>query len=1069
MRFQFKASVVEQYSRVWAPAAVLATGLSAYTGINALVTLIAWREHPALSAMLLASMILFFFLFRVLFQLLPWLLGLCYPRDSYQDMLVGFSGVGIFNIVMLVWYLVQAWADDPWISMTICVLLNTVLLVTELALGDDFRRYKNAQIVLRCMESLVEGDSTGLDGYVPPVTSTTKPWSRMIAFLRRRPTGYIALPDDNLLEVVPRVSSAHQSHWEIPLEVNDNVLHWLRLSSDQPANKALWITLDIEDQSDDVVQDVSALLSPGEDGTGMAHVDVSETHSAFWPLVRGLAVVSSLYREYLGEQNHTGLESQLRGLEKLRSVACWGRRQNASPWAYYEDRSDIIQSLICHPLQEAHEVPNAPDVQNSGSRPPCCGTLIVHGLRNLQHAEEIYDTIHQLRDRQCQYLKIMVISDPRLLQYLSRADRHIMEYLCTLHVSATGPIRYSGRNSHLPVFYEHLFLLLVNGIHRAGGPEAEEAWKQLPGLAGISEPEAISVGDDQQSHSTVEIFSKLYNATRIRRHILQLLSGIKAVSKAISLEEIHHALVEDNTRIAEMLQLVFELNSYKKDFVLIPREHAVAVLNLTHYILDHILPANDRITDPKMFSRRAHGLLNWLAAHLKLIPEDIIISGVILSSKHPAKHGGFSDIYQGSYLDADGKQVEVALKVLKIFEDQSDERRVLLYDKFTKETLVWRYLKHKNIVPFLGVDSTTFPSPARAMVSPWMPLGSVLKYMADHSPSATYAIGWLRDVIKGLGYLHSENIVHGDLCGRNVLIDENGVARLTDFGLASFIESDTSIKSSTRGGSTRWMAPELLLPPPGSAFRRTPESDVWAFGCICCEIWSEGEVPFRHIATDMGLILALSNATDSMEHAKPYPSRPSDKGGNHMPEMLWLLAQWCWKTDPTGRPLVDAMVDTLSGMKKDPRSQSVLGKQRPRLTVISASAKGNPHDPRSRATVSSAENPEHTCPSPSPSLTVSIRKEEQQVRFEDKLYTVSFGPLEMTVGPEEVFGPIFDRLLELVGPDVLSQPILVEMFEQNHLALRFSSRMEGNNFAMTWMVHRFEPFLDVSASLVTEV
>jgi hypothetical protein len=69
------------------------------------------------------------------------------------------------------------------------------------------------------------------------------------------------------------------------------------------------------------------------------------------------------------------------------------------------------------------------------------------------------------------------------------------------------------------------------------------------------------------------------------------------------------------------------------------------------------------------------------------------VGTTLLSRKHPAKHGGFSDIYQGSYLDADEKQVEVALKVLKNFEDQSDERRALLYDKFTKETLVWRYLK----------------------------------------------------------------------------------------------------------------------------------------------------------------------------------------------------------------------------------------------------------------------------------------------------------------------------------------------------------------------------------------
>jgi hypothetical protein len=57
MRFQFKASGprVEQYSRVWAPATVLATGLSAYTSIHAFVTWISW-EAPALAALLLALM-----------------------------------------------------------------------------------------------------------------------------------------------------------------------------------------------------------------------------------------------------------------------------------------------------------------------------------------------------------------------------------------------------------------------------------------------------------------------------------------------------------------------------------------------------------------------------------------------------------------------------------------------------------------------------------------------------------------------------------------------------------------------------------------------------------------------------------------------------------------------------------------------------------------------------------------------------------------------------------------------------------------------------------------------------
>ncbi|KAJ7844326.1 kinase-like domain-containing protein [Mycena leptocephala] len=123
------------------------------------------------------------------------------------------------------------------------------------------------------------------------------------------------------------------------------------------------------------------------------------------------------------------------------------------------------------------------------------------------------------------------------------------------------------------------------------------------------------------------------------------------------------------------------------------------------------------------------------------------------------------------------------------------------------------------------------------MVSPWMQQGNVLNYMTEYSPSSEYAIMLLNDVIQGLMYLHSKNIVHGDLCARNILM-HGRQAYLTDFGVATFIESDTSSKS-TRGGSIRWMAPELLLPEvhqPGVPWKRTMASDVWAFGCVCCEV-----------------------------------------------------------------------------------------------------------------------------------------------------------------------------------------------------------------------------------------
>ncbi|KAJ7823203.1 kinase-like domain-containing protein, partial [Mycena olivaceomarginata] len=123
--------------------------------------------------------------------------------------------------------------------------------------------------------------------------------------------------------------------------------------------------------------------------------------------------------------------------------------------------------------------------------------------------------------------------------------------------------------------------------------------------------------------------------------------------------------------------------------------------------------------------------------------------------------GGFAYIYHGQYTNSNGEEVEVALKVLKVFQDQSGPTRLLILQKFAKEALIWHYLRHPNIVPFIGVDTTTFPAPIMAMVSSWMSQGNVLKYIKENRlPTSRYA---LNDIIQGLRYLHSENILHGDL------------------------------------------------------------------------------------------------------------------------------------------------------------------------------------------------------------------------------------------------------------------------------------------------------------------
>ncbi|KAJ7894866.1 kinase-like domain-containing protein, partial [Mycena olivaceomarginata] len=342
-----------------------------------------------------------------------------------------------------------------------------------------------------------------------------------------------------------------------------------------------------------------------------------------------------------------------------------------------------------------------------------------------------------------------------------------------------------------------------------------------------------------------------------------------------------------------------------------------------------------------------------------------------------------------------------------------------------------------NIVPFLGVDSTTFPSPSRAMVCPWMPRGSVLKYMMEHSPSSVYALDLLNDVVQGLMYLHSVNVIHGDLCGRNILIDADGRARLADFGLAAFIDLETSIKSSTRSGSTRWMAPELLLPPPNLPFKRTRESDVWALGCVCCEIWSEGETPFSHFATDTVLVLAISEFTENQRQESPYPVKPHDTGGNPMPDGLWEVVQCCFRYNPFERPTVDLITDTIAN-------------------TAGSTSSHNAHQSSTDTTVDFLNT----------QLSVPLLHASAKGKGKHELWgTVRLGPFQVVHNPEEEFSTLFKSLSQVVRKGVLVEPLLVQQ-DDDHLSLRFRNMPEANNFAMTWMVHRFDPYRQVTAAVV---
>ncbi|KAF7340966.1 Kinase-like protein [Mycena sanguinolenta] len=288
--------------------------------------------------------------------------------------------------------------------------------------------------------------------------------------------------------------------------------------------------------------------------------------------------------------------------------------------------------------------------------------------------------------------------------------------------------------------------------------------------------------------------------------------------------------------------------------------------------------------------RMARGIIRKLVRRSEKLPSVLFITGITGKEDHPTFRGGFADIYRASYSNS-----AVALKYMRVYMHGTDLRSVRL--KFCREALVWKDLCHPHILPFLGIEENSFPSQL-CMVSPWMEHGTVPNYLKQHGHRNVDKL--LYEIAQGLQYLHSRDIVHGDLRGANILINEDWSACLADFGLSIFLDA-TSLMTTNRGGSTYWMAPELLDPDRfGMKFARTTASDVYAFGCVCLELYT-GRPPFSGVLPEPGAMLKVINGER--------PPRPSSSPA--MSDVLWNQVSTYWAQEPTTRPATHLVVQNM--------------------------------------------------------------------------------------------------------------------------------------------------------------
>ncbi|KAG9042266.1 hypothetical protein FS837_011086 [Tulasnella sp. UAMH 9824] len=254
-------------------------------------------------------------------------------------------------------------------------------------------------------------------------------------------------------------------------------------------------------------------------------------------------------------------------------------------------------------------------------------------------------------------------------------------------------------------------------------------------------------------------------------------------------------------------------------------------------------------------------------------------SFIVYISEDPVRiNGHFCDVFEGLH----SKAGKVALKRPRIG-GTGDEEEVI--KRFEREAKAWRSLHHPHILEFLG----TFKRRRHLyLVSPFIDNGTLVEYIAVHPEVNRPDAPQLSETADALNYLHQNGVVHGDIKGTNILVDDNVRCLLCDFGLTKMTTSSTA--ASMKGvGTFRWQSPELWLGSPKSF-----SSDTYAFAITIAEVLAGG-APFAYLENDPAVMLAVLNRDE-----RPLKEPPESPLGVSY-KNTWEVAEACWSKIPEQR------------------------------------------------------------------------------------------------------------------------------------------------------------------------
>ncbi|ELT97384.1 hypothetical protein CAPTEDRAFT_220531 [Capitella teleta] len=274
----------------------------------------------------------------------------------------------------------------------------------------------------------------------------------------------------------------------------------------------------------------------------------------------------------------------------------------------------------------------------------------------------------------------------------------------------------------------------------------------------------------------------------------------------------------------------------------------------------------------------------------------------------PLGEGAFGVVIAAEATGITGdKQRTITVAVKKLKCDATDRELADLVQEMEMMKIIGR---HRNIINLLGCCTQSGPLFVIVEFAPHGNLRDFLKSRRldlppgcntglvrrpNHNKSLSFRdlVSFGYQVARGMEYLASRMCIHRDLAARNVLVGDEYIVKIADFGLTRNIPSQDYYRKTTDGRlPVKWMAPEALFDR-----KYTVKSDVWSYGVLLWEIFSLGGNPYPSVPVEM--LFDLLRDGHRME-------RPL-----HSSLEIYNLMLECWHENPGQRPSFTDLKDDL--------------------------------------------------------------------------------------------------------------------------------------------------------------